>query len=133
MPRQSAKSQISEPEAFSQRLNAALVASDIVVSATAVQREFNALSPQAPVSAHAVRKWILGESIPTQQRLQVLAAWLKVTPNWLRFGDDSEDIGGNATTVDEQMLLQSFRRLPLRERKKLLALVQTMAQGRGKR
>jgi hypothetical protein len=133
MPRQSAKSQISEPEAFSQRLTAALVASDIVVSATVVQREFNALSPQAPVSAHAARKWIMGESIPTQQRLQVLAAWLKVAPNWLRFGDDSEDFGGDATSIDEQMLLRSFRRLPVRERQKLLALVQTMAKERGKR
>ena len=133
MPRQSAKSKISEPEAFSQRLTAALVASDIVVSATVVQREFNLLSPQAPVSVHAARKWIMGESIPTQRRLQVLAAWLKVAPNWLRFGDDYEDIGGNRISVDEQLLLRSFRRLPVRERQKLLELVQTMAKERGKR
>lgn len=59
MSRQSAKSQISEPEAFSQRLTAALVAADIVVSATMVQREFNFLSPQAPVSAHTARKWFV--------------------------------------------------------------------------
>ncbi len=131
MPRRSANPKISEPQAFAQRLTAALVASNIVVSPTVVQRDYNKLSPHAPVSAHGVRKWIKGESIPTQQRIQVLSTWLKVAPNWLRFGDDSHDIGGKATSVDEQMLLRSFRRLPLQERKKLLALVQTMARRRG--
>lgn len=121
-----------ERAVFAQRLNAALAAADVPASATVVQREFNIRNPQQPVTNHAARKWITGESIPSQQRLQVLATWLKVTPNWLRFGDDSEDMGGNATTVDEQMLLRSFRRLSARERKKLLALIQTVAEERGK-
>jgi ATP/maltotriose-dependent transcriptional regulator MalT len=121
-----------ERTAFAQRLNAALAAADVPASATVVQREFNIRNPQQPVTIHAARKWITGESIPSQQRLQILSAWLKVKPNWLRFGDDSEDMGGNATTVDEQMLLRSFRRLSARERKKLLALIQTVAQERGK-
>ena len=77
MPRQSAKSQISEPEAFSQRLTAALVAADIVVSATVVQREFNLLSPQAPVSVHAARKWIMGESIPVMTQRNLHTSSLK--------------------------------------------------------
>jgi hypothetical protein len=119
-----------ERTAFAQRLNAALAAADVPASATVVQREFNIRNPQQPVTIHAARKWITGESIPSQQRLQILSAWLKVKPNWLRFGDDSEDMGGNATTVDEQMLLRSFRRLSARERKKLLALIQTSRIGR---
>jgi hypothetical protein len=122
-----------ERTAFAQRLNAALAAADVPASATVVQREFNIRNPQQPVTIHAARKWITGESIPSQQRLQILSAWLKVKPNWLRFGDDSEDMGGNATTVDEQMLLGSYRRLSVRERKKLLALVQTVAEEREKR
>jgi len=122
-----------ERETFAQRLNAALAAADIPPSATELQRQFNALSPQQPVTVHAARKWLIGESIPTQQRLQNLSTWLKVSPNWLRFGDDSEDIGGKAMSVDEQLLLRSFRRLPVRERQKLLELVQTMARGRGER
>ena len=120
-------------EPFARRLNAALAAADISPSATELQRQFNALSPQQPVTVHAARKWLMGESIPTQQRLQTLSTWLKVSPNWLRFGDDSEDIGGKAMSVDEQMLLRSVRRLTPRERKKLLELVQAMARGRGER
>ena len=120
-----------ERAVFAQRLNAALAAADVPASATVVQREFNIRNPQQPVTNHAARKWITGESIPSQQRLQILSAWLKVTPNWLRFGDDYEDIGGNRISVDEQLLLRSFRQLPVRERQKLLELVQTMARGRG--
>jgi hypothetical protein len=121
-----------ERTAFAQRLNAALAAVDVPASTTVVQREFNTRHPQQPVTSHAARKWIMGESMPTQQRLQLLAAWLKVAPNWLRFGDDYEDIGGNRISVDEQLLLRSFRQLPVQERQKLLELVQTMARGRGK-
>ena len=131
-PKTTARTAQQERAAFAQRLNAALAAVDVPASATVVQREFNARNPKQPVTSHAARKWITGESIPSQQRLQILSAWLKVTPNWLRFGDDTKDIGGDALSVDEQMLLGSYRRLSARERKKLLALVQTVAEERGK-
>ena len=87
MPRQSEKLKLDEQQAFAQRLRTALVATDIVVSATVVQREFNALSADKTVTTHAVRKWIMGESIPAQERVRVLAALLGVTTSWLRFGE----------------------------------------------
>lgn len=49
---------------------------------------YNARSNDAPISLHALRKWLTAESIPTQPRLCVLASWLKVTPEWLRYGDE---------------------------------------------
>jgi transcriptional regulator with XRE-family HTH domain len=55
-------------------------------SPIAVAREFNRRHAGAPVTAHAVRKWLLGESIPTQARLRTIAAWLEVSPAWLVFG-----------------------------------------------
>jgi transcriptional regulator with XRE-family HTH domain len=38
------------------------------------------------VTVNAVRKWMLGESIPTLDKLQVLADLLGVTQDWLRWG-----------------------------------------------
>jgi AraC-like DNA-binding protein len=76
MPRTVKQPELTEPQAFAQRLRAALTAADVAVSPTTVQRKFNAVSGDAPVSVHAVRKWIMGESIPTQRRIQVLARWL---------------------------------------------------------
>ncbi|THF64103.1 hypothetical protein E6C76_15900 [Pseudothauera nasutitermitis] len=49
-------------------------------------REFNRRYPGAPVTLHATRKWLEGEAIPAQDKLRVLADWLGVTAEWLRFG-----------------------------------------------
>jgi len=35
----------------------------------------------------AVRRWLRGEAIPSQDKLQVLAEWLRVEPQVLRFGE----------------------------------------------
>ncbi len=50
-------------------------------------REFNRRYPGVPVTIHAARKWLLGEAIPTQARLRVLARWFGVSTEWLRFGE----------------------------------------------
>ena len=133
MPRTVKQPELTEPQAFAQRLRAALTAADIAVSPTTLQRKFNAVSGDAPVSVHAVRKWIMGESIPTQQRIQALAAWLSVSPNWLRFGERTAKDATQAPSASEHVLLRSFRRLSAREQEQLLALVQTMAGKPGKR
>ena len=70
MPRTAKPPELTEPQAFAPSLRAALTAADVAVSPTTVQRKFNALSGDAPVSVHAVRKWIMGESILTQERIR---------------------------------------------------------------
>jgi transcriptional regulator with XRE-family HTH domain len=83
---------ISEREAFSQRLATALKDAKVDVSSpTGFAREFNRRYSGKPVSIHAARKWLMGESIPMQDKLRLLAAWLGVSAEWLRFGD-----GGSA-------------------------------------
>ena len=133
MPQKAKQPALTEPQAFAQRLSAAVVAADVAVSLTTVQRKFNAISGDAPVSVHAVRKWIMGESIPAQRRIQVLATWLAVSPNWLRFGERTAKDATQAPPAAEHVLLRNFRRLSAREQEQLLALVQTMAGKRGKR
>lgn len=84
---------ISERDAFSQRLAKALKDAKVDVgSPTVFAREFNRRYTGKPVSTHAARKWLMGESIPTQDKLRLLAAWLGVSAEWLRFGE-----GGNAS------------------------------------
>jgi CheY-like chemotaxis protein len=56
-------------------------------SPTQLAREFNFRFSGQPVTIHAARKWLVGESIPTQDKLRILAQWLGVTAEWLRFGD----------------------------------------------
>ncbi|TFW07139.1 hypothetical protein E4K72_09295 [Oxalobacteraceae bacterium OM1] len=49
-------------------------------------REFNIRFEGRPITVHAARKWLVGEAIPTQEKLRTLAQWLGVPAEWLRFG-----------------------------------------------
>lgn len=92
---------ISERAAFSQRLVKALKDAKVDVgSPTIFAREFNRRYTGKPISTHAARKWLMGESIPMQDKLRLLAAWLGVSAEWLRFGE-----GGNTG----KYLIQSER------------------------
>lgn len=78
---------ISEKSAFSQRLRKALADAKIEASSpTSFSREFNRRYHGKPVSTYAARKWLTGEAIPTQDKLQLLSAWLGVSAEWLRYG-----------------------------------------------
>jgi hypothetical protein len=55
-----------------------------------------------------VRKWLVGESIPTQDKLRILANWLGVTAEWLRYGNEDPANGdtppkaGNSQELHER-------------------------------
>ncbi len=81
------KAQLERLE-FSKRLQQALHNADYSPnSPTRLAREFNLRFAGQPVSVHAARKWLQGESIPTQEKLRALAEWLDVPTDWLRFGN----------------------------------------------
>ena len=80
-----------EREDFSQRLQLALRNADYSPdSPTQLSREFNVRFAGRPITVHAARKWIVGEAIPTQEKLRTLAQWLGVPAEWLRFGGGEE-------------------------------------------
>jgi hypothetical protein len=81
----------SEQENFSKRFRQALRNADYSPdSPTQLAREFNIRYNSGHVTAHAVRKWLVGESIPTQDKLRILANWLGVTTEWLRYGEEPQ-------------------------------------------
>jgi len=56
------------------------------VSPTVVANEFNLRYWGRSITPHTARNWLLGKSIPTQDKLRVLSDWLQVSPDELRFG-----------------------------------------------
>lgn len=91
-----------ERAAFTCRLASALVRAGFSqISNTGLAREFNARSRTKPLTVHAVRKWMAAESIPTQPRLLVLADWLAVSPEWLRFGDETRQTPSSTAEIPE--------------------------------
>jgi transcriptional regulator with XRE-family HTH domain len=79
-----------EREGFSDRLQQALRNAHYQPeSPTKLAREFNIRFPGRPITVHAARKWLVGEAIPTQEKLRTLAQWLGVPADWLRYGTDA--------------------------------------------
>ena len=110
---------------FAERLAVALAARGMPVNATALQRAFNAQNPVLAISVHAARKWLMGESIPTQARLRVVTDVLGVSAVWLRFGEEMAVSKNKSLSVQEHMLIQQFRNLSDTQRTHVLALVQS--------
>lgn len=77
-----------EKEGFSKRLREAMRRTRIDIdSPTFIAREFNLRYQGNPVSTQAVRKWLAGKALPSQDKIRALALWLDVPAHWLRFGE----------------------------------------------
>ncbi|WP_276324878.1 transcriptional regulator [Vreelandella boliviensis] len=120
---------------FAERLKAALEAAGYEARPSVLEREFNLRYWGKPITFQAVRRWLRGDSIPSQDKLQVLARWLLVDPHHLRYGD-----GGTAYTVseppaswdisstnEERQLLSLYRGLPAAQRKVVREIIETFA------
>lgn len=123
-----------EREAFSRRLREALArVGDDGGSPARLAREFNRRYPGAPVTLHAVRKWLLGDALPAQDKLRVLAAWLEVTPEWLRFGDAGDAAPSYALRETppevDFSLARDIAALPEAQREVIRALVRVLQTG----
>ena len=86
----------NERESFSERLQQALKNAHYSPdSPTRLAREFNIRFEGRPITVHAARKWLVGEAIPTQEKLRMIAQWLGVPADWLRFGGaENANTGG---------------------------------------
>lgn len=55
-------------------------------SPTEITRVINRKLPQLSVTPQTVRKWLYHGVFPSQDKLMMLADWLGVSPQWLRYG-----------------------------------------------
>ena len=75
---------------FAARLEQAMAAKSIKLSPTVLGNLFNSVFDGRAVTIITVRNWILGKSLPTQDKLVVLAKLLDTSAEQLRFGRQSE-------------------------------------------
>ena len=83
-----------EREHIRERLKLALAGAGVSAQPTTFARAYNARADGASITVHAARKWLGGESIPTHEKVVILAVWLGVNAAWLRFGTSGENIFG---------------------------------------
>lgn len=97
----------NESEAFAERLRHALDGCGVRQSPTIVANEFNLRYWGRSITPHTARNWLLGKSIPTQDKLRVLADWLQVSPDELRFGR----LGGEVKAAEAASLSMADREM----------------------
>jgi transcriptional regulator with XRE-family HTH domain len=126
--------QAREREDFSKRLAEALKKHGLPGSPTELARRFNTRFPGSKVTPQAARKWLAGESIPSQDRIQALASWLGVGAAWLRFG---EEAGASAArqpaktygpSLSDQELIKRYRRLSIDSQQALAEIITALAE-----
>ncbi|MCK0746224.1 transcriptional regulator [Chromohalobacter nigrandesensis] len=128
---------MNEKTMFAERLQKALVAAGYEPRPSVLEREFNLRYWGKPITFQAVRRWLRGDSIPAQDKLQVLAEWLRIEPHVLRYGDERErallyatpnEWGIVPVCGDEAEVLKIYRSLPSEQRKVLHHVIATFGK-----
>ncbi|HEX5785572.1 MAG TPA: helix-turn-helix domain-containing protein [Burkholderiaceae bacterium] len=124
---------------FAQRLQNAMVNVGLQPRPGVLYNLFNTRYWGRSVSFQAVSKWLKGEAIPAQDKLQVLAQILNVEPEVLRFGTAVRDAvyrrrrrWDESIGYLEQETFDAFLRLPPSQRKVLREVILTFVKAHAK-
>ena len=104
-------------------------------SPSVLEHEFNLRWYGRSISNQAAWSWLNSKAIPTQEKIQVLAEWLKVEPEVLRFGEAvRQSVHKHRQRWDEGVgylereTFDAFLRLPAPQRKLIREVILTFAQ-----
>ena len=129
---------MTEKNDFAQRLRSAMLAAGYPDRPAVLEREFNSRYWGRSVTFQAVSRWLRGESIPSQDKLQVLAEWLRIEPQVLRFGERAaiavrEQHGRweDPKYYHERDVIEAFLALPAVQRKVVREVVMALAAKAG--
>jgi hypothetical protein len=126
---------MNEKVEFSNRLRAALVAAGYEARPSVIEREFNLRWHGRSVSTQAAWSWLNAKSIPSQDKVQVLAEWLKIEPHALRFGmhvihsvQEHRQRWGDGVGHLDREAFDAFLKLPAEQRKIIREVILTFAK-----
>ncbi len=123
-----------ENQGFADRLRQALKGVGVRPSPVVVAHEFNLRYWGKSITANTARNWLLGQSIPMQDKLRVLAEWLHVSADELRFGTlapalKSPQVGFDTTalSMQDRDMLAKYTTLSVADRKTVCDVVLALA------
>ncbi|AJP47422.1 DNA-binding protein [Rugosibacter aromaticivorans] len=126
---------MDEKTEFAERLRDAMTTAGYQARPSVLEKEFNSRYWGRSVTFQAVSRWLRGEAIPSQEKLQVLADWLGVEPHVLRFGAGPiKAIREKAKRWDEGVgylereVFETFLSLPAPQRKIVREVILTFAK-----
>ncbi|RYY80205.1 MAG: XRE family transcriptional regulator [Moraxellaceae bacterium] len=114
----------NEKTLFAERLMAAMQAQGYRPEPAILEREFNLRHYGKPMTLQGVRKWLIGSSIPSTNKIMTLAKWLKIPPEELTFGKELKVEIQQANqrwqqniSYNEREVFEAFLALPAPQRK----------------
>lgn len=126
---------MNEKIEFTERLRAAMVQAGYAASPSVLEHEFNLRWPGKSISNQAAWGWLNNRSIPMQDKMKVLAEWLKVEPDVLRFGDavrlsvqQQKKRWDEGVGYVERETFDTFLQLPAAQRKIIREVILTFAK-----
>lgn len=129
---------MNEKIEFSSRLRQAMTDAGYVASPSVLEHEFNLRWYGRSISNQAAWSWLNSKALPTQDKLQVLAEWLKVEPEVLRFGEavrhqvaEHRRRWGEGVGHLERETFDAFLQLPAPQRKLIREVILTFAKVHG--
>jgi len=127
-------SKLIENQAFAGRLRLALKGIGVRPSPAVLANEFNLRYWGKSISSNTARNWLLGKSIPMQDKLRVLADWLHVSADELRFGtlapalkSPVADLEAVAFSMQDRDMLVKYQTLSVADRKTVCDVVVALA------
>ena len=126
---------MNEKLEFSNRLRDAMPKAGYTISPSVLEYEFNLRWYGRSISNQAAWGWLNNRAIPTQDKMQVLAEWLKVEPQVLRFGEavclavqEHKQRWDEGMGHLERETLDAFLQLPAPQRKLIREVILTFAR-----
>jgi len=120
---------------FAERLREAMKAAGYEAKPAVLEREFNTRYWGRAMTLHGVRRWLRGETLPSQEKLLVLAEWLGVPPQQLRFGSEvTQRVQQRRARWDsgigyeDRDIFEAFLKLPVPQRKVIREVILTFAK-----
>ena len=119
---------------FATRLREAMELAGYDPKPAVLEREFNLRWHGKPMTLHGVRRWLLGEAIPGQDKVVTLAEWLGVSPQSLRYGGEAERRVEERTSwwdevfrSQERDVVAAYLELPQEQRQALRKIILALA------
>ena len=120
---------------FAERLRDAMTAAGYEAKPAVLEREFNTRHWGKPMTLHGVRRWLRGETLPSQEKLLVLAEWLGVSPQQLRFGSEvvqrvqqRRARWDSGIGYQDRDIFEAFLKLPVPQRRLIREVILTFAK-----
>ncbi len=130
----------NERAEFSKRLAAAMLAQGHEPRPGVLVTQFNLRFPGTSVVFQTASRWLSGKGIPRQDKLVVLADWLKEGPDFLQFGDrgthgkrGAKQVKEEALVYDDRKVFDIYRTLPAARQKVVCDVILALAAPTSKR